>query len=46
MVAIGRVPNTLNLNADKIGLKLDERGFIAVDELCRTNLANVWAGSW
>ena len=43
MVAIGRVPNTANINADKIGLKLDERGFIAVDELCKTNLANIWA---
>jgi dihydrolipoamide dehydrogenase len=26
-----------------VGLKLDERGFVAVDHDCRTNLANVWA---
>ena len=26
-----------------VGLKLDERGFIAVDDDCRTNLPNVWA---
>jgi dihydrolipoamide dehydrogenase len=43
IVSIGRVPNTDGLNAGGIGLKLDERGFVAVDELCRTNLANVWA---
>jgi dihydrolipoamide dehydrogenase len=43
IVSIGRVPNTHGLNAAGVGLKLDEQGFIAVDEDCRTNLANVWA---
>ncbi len=43
IVSIGRVPNTDGLNADAVGLKLDERGAIVVDELCRTNLPNVWA---
>ena len=43
VVSIGRVPNTTGLGAEKIGLKLDERGFVAVDDDCRTNLANVWA---
>ena len=43
IVSIGRVPNTIGLNADAIGLKLDERGFIAVDGDCKTNLPNVWA---
>jgi len=43
IVSIGRVPNTDGLNADAVGLKLDERGFIAVDEICRTSLPNVWA---
>jgi dihydrolipoamide dehydrogenase len=43
IVSIGRVPNTEGLNAAAAGLKLDERGFIAVDEDCRTNLPNVWA---
>jgi len=37
------VPNTDGLNADAIGLKLDERGFVAVDDDCRTNVENVWA---
>ena len=43
VVSIGRVPNTEGLNAAAVGLKLDERGFIAVDGDCRTNLPNVWA---
>ncbi|CAN7305106.1 dihydrolipoyl dehydrogenase [Rhizobacter sp. LjRoot28] len=43
IVSIGRVPNTNGLNADAVGLKLDERGAIAVDDECKTNLPNVWA---
>jgi len=43
VVSIGRIPNTTGLGAEKVGLKLDERGFVAVDGDCHTNLANVWA---
>jgi dihydrolipoamide dehydrogenase len=43
IVSIGRVPNTEGLNAAGVGLKLDERGFIVVDDDCRTDLPNVWA---
>ncbi len=43
VVSIGRAPNTEGLNAAAVGLKLDERGFVAVDEHCRTNLPGVWA---
>jgi dihydrolipoamide dehydrogenase len=43
IVSIGRVPNTTGLNADAVGLKLDERGAIVVDAECRTNLPGVWA---
>jgi dihydrolipoamide dehydrogenase len=43
IVSIGRVPNTIGLNAEGVGLKLDERGFVAVDGDCKTNLPNVWA---
>ena len=43
IVSIGRVPNTEGLSAASVGLKLDERGFIEVDDECRTNLPNVWA---
>jgi dihydrolipoamide dehydrogenase len=43
IVSIGRVPNTNGLDVDSVGLKLDERGAILVDDQCRTNLPNVWA---
>ncbi len=43
IVSIGRVPNTLGLNAEAVGLKLDDRGAIVVDEDCKTSLPNVWA---
>jgi dihydrolipoamide dehydrogenase len=43
IVSIGRVPNTTGLNAQAVGLKLDERGAVVVDDECRTNLPGVWA---
>ncbi|MCU0927649.1 MAG: dihydrolipoyl dehydrogenase [Burkholderiaceae bacterium] len=43
IVSIGRAPNTAGLNAEGVGLKLDERGAIVVDDDCRTNLPGVWA---
>jgi len=43
IVSIGRVPNTIGLNAEAVGLKVDERGAITVDDDCKTNLPNVWA---
>jgi dihydrolipoamide dehydrogenase len=43
IVSIGRVANTIGLNPEAVGLKLDERGAIVVDDDCRTNLPNVWA---
>lgn len=43
IVAIGRIPNTTGLGAKENGLSVDERGFIVVDQYCRTNLAHVYA---
>ena len=43
IVSIGRVPNTIGLNVEGVGLQLDERGAIVVDADCRTNLPGVWA---
>jgi len=43
IVSIGRVPNTNGLNAEAVGLQLDERGAIVVDADCRTNVPGVWA---
>ncbi|MFN4251887.1 dihydrolipoyl dehydrogenase [Deinococcus sp.] len=43
IVSIGRVPHTQGLGADAVGLALDERGFVKVDQHYRTNLQNVYA---
>ncbi|MGN7872766.1 dihydrolipoyl dehydrogenase [Roseateles sp. 22389] len=43
IVSIGRVANTIGLNPEAVGLKLDERGAVVVDDECKTNLPNVWA---
>ena len=43
IISIGRVPNTQGLHPEAIGLTMDERGAIVVDDACRTNLSNVWA---
>jgi dihydrolipoamide dehydrogenase len=43
VVAVGRRPFTEGLLGDGTGVQLDERGFIKVDEQCRTSAPNVWA---
>ncbi len=43
LVAVGRKPNGLLIGAEKAGVKVDERGFIAVDTQMRTNVKNIYA---
>ncbi len=43
IISIGRLPNTVGLNTQAVGLQLDERGFVVVDADCKTQLPNVWA---
>jgi dihydrolipoamide dehydrogenase len=43
IVAVGRRPFTQNLLAEGTGVELDARGFVQVDEHCRTGAPNVWA---
>jgi len=43
IVSVGRIPNTDGLGVANVGLKVDARGFIEVDDHCRTNLPNVYA---
>ena len=43
IVSVGRVPNTEGLGCEAVGLRLDERGRVDVDDHCRSNLPNVWA---
>lgn len=41
--AVGRVPNTDDLGLDKAGIETNDRGYIQVDDQCRTNVPGVWA---
>ena len=43
LVATGRRPNTDDLGCDAAGVKLDRRGFVAVDDLYRTSAPGVYA---
>jgi dihydrolipoamide dehydrogenase len=43
IVAVGRRPFTQNLLAEGTGVELDARGFVQVDEHCRTGAPNLWA---
>jgi len=43
VVAVGRRPFTTGLFADDSGIQLDERGFIVVDDECRTRVNGVYA---
>lgn len=43
LVAIGRRPYTDNLGLDSVGVQLDERGFVKIDDHWRTNVDNIYA---
>jgi dihydrolipoamide dehydrogenase len=43
IVSVGRRPYTDGLLAEDTGVKLDDRGFIRVDDECRTGVPNIWA---
>ncbi|MBF8222447.1 dihydrolipoyl dehydrogenase [Halomonas sp. 328] len=43
IVCVGRRPYTQGLLGDDAGVKLDERGFIFVDDQCRTSVPGVYA---
>ena len=41
--AIGRTPNTMGMGLDAAGVRLTERGAVAVDEYSRSSVASIWA---
>jgi dihydrolipoamide dehydrogenase len=43
LVAIGRAPVTEGVELDTAGVEVDARGFVVVDEHCRTNVRGIWA---
>jgi dihydrolipoamide dehydrogenase len=42
LVAVGRKPNNFGMGFDEIGLKLDERGFLQVNERQETNVPHIY----
>ena len=43
LIALGRIPNSDLLNIEKSGVKMNERGFIVVDEYLETNIKGIFA---
>jgi pyruvate/2-oxoglutarate dehydrogenase complex dihydrolipoamide dehydrogenase (E3) component len=43
LLAVGRTPNTADLGLDTAGVKVNERGYIEVDDECRTSAEGIWA---
>ncbi|MEQ5843646.1 FAD-dependent oxidoreductase [Paraburkholderia acidicola] len=43
LVAVGRVPNTTGIGLEEAGIKLNERGYIRVNEHLQASTAGVWA---
>ena len=43
LVTVGRKPNSKDIGLDAAGVKTDEKGFILVDDQCRTNVPNIYA---
>ena len=43
IVSVGRVANTEGLGGENIGLPIDERGRVIVDQHCQTALPGIWA---
>ena len=43
LAATGRLPNTHDLGGERVGLELDGRGYVRVDDQLRTNLPGVHA---
>jgi pyruvate/2-oxoglutarate dehydrogenase complex dihydrolipoamide dehydrogenase (E3) component len=43
LLAVGRTPNTHDLDLDRAGVATDERGYIIVDDRLQTNVPGIWA---
>jgi dihydrolipoamide dehydrogenase len=43
LVAVGRAPNTSGLNLDKVGIELDDHGFVRTNEFLETSVKGIYA---
>ncbi len=43
LISVGRVPNSNDLGLENTNVKIDDKGFIIIDESCETTNANIYA---
>jgi len=43
LVAIGFRPNSKNIGLEEVGVQIDERGFVSINEKMATNIPGIWA---
>jgi len=43
LLAVGRIPNTADLGLENAGIKMDQRGYVVVDDQLRTNVDGIYA---
>jgi pyruvate/2-oxoglutarate dehydrogenase complex dihydrolipoamide dehydrogenase (E3) component len=43
LIAVGRIPNTQDLDLERAGVGTDDRGYIIVDDELKTNVPGIWA---
>ena len=43
LLAVGRVPNTSDLDLERAGVTTDQHGYIVVDDELQTNVPGIWA---
>jgi pyruvate/2-oxoglutarate dehydrogenase complex dihydrolipoamide dehydrogenase (E3) component len=43
LLAVGRLPNTDDLNLEAAGVQIDDRGYVVVDDQLKTNVDHIWA---
>lgn len=43
LIAAGRLPNSKEIGLEKAGIKTNDRGYIQVDDYCRTNIEGIFA---
>lgn len=43
LIAVGREPNTDGIGLEKVGVALDERGYVKVNDELQTSVPNIWA---
>ncbi|QGH34379.1 dihydrolipoyl dehydrogenase [Gracilibacillus salitolerans] len=43
LVTVGRKPNTDELGLEQVGIEMEDKGLIKIDEQCRTNVDSIYA---